>query len=188
MTEHNPTDPIEPTTPVEPAASSEAAESATQQAGGDESFSWTSEPGAGTTGREEAQDAGASAGNTAAATATAVLEQLRVAIDDLAERATPTVREFSARAAELAATAADRAAPFAQRAGEVTSEASSKLAERSRSWAADLRASIGETPSDATGATGPARSTGETATAGPEPTTPPPPAADNGSGDTASPA
>ena len=66
----------------------------------------------------------------------------REAVDDLAERATPTVREFSARAAEFAAVAADRAAPFARRAGEVTSDASAKLATKSRIWAADLRASL----------------------------------------------
>ena len=174
MTENNPTDPIEPVTRDEPATPPPAS--------ADESFSWTAEPKADDAAGEGMHGAnpGESAGSNAAATATAVLEQLRVAIDDLAERATPTVREFSARAAELAATAADRAAPFAQRAGEVTSEASSKLAERSRSWAADLRASIGEAPS--------ADTAGEPAKAAPETKTPPPPAADNGSGDTASPA
>ncbi len=40
-----------------------------------------------------------------------VLEQLRDAIDDLAERASPTVREYSARIAELAAFTADKTAP-----------------------------------------------------------------------------
>ena len=74
--------------------------------------------------------------------ATAILESLREAVDDLAERASPTVREFSARAAELAAVAADRAAPLAKRAGEATSDASGKLAEQvARSGPSDLRAS-----------------------------------------------
>jgi hypothetical protein len=59
--------------------------------------------------------------------------------------ATPTVREFSARAAEITASAADKAAPFARKAGEVTADASSKLADRSRHWAADVRASLGGT-------------------------------------------
>ena len=67
--------------------------------------------------------------------AQAILESLREAVDDLAERATPAVREIGARAAEFAAMAADRAAPLAKRAGEATSEASGKLAEKSRSWA-----------------------------------------------------
>ena len=68
--------------------------------------------------------------------------QLREAVDDLAERASPTVREFSARAAELAATAADKAAPMRKRAGEATADASGKLAEKSRTWASDIRASM----------------------------------------------
>ncbi len=94
-------------------------------------------------------DAGAGAkdesvGATAGAAAVQVLEQLRDAIDDLAERASPTVREYSARIAELAAFTADRTAPFLKRAGEATAEASGKLAERSRTWAADIRASQGQ--------------------------------------------
>ena len=83
-------------------------------------------------------------------TATAILESLRGAVDDLAERATPTVREFSARAAELAAVAADRAAPLAKRAGQATAEASGKLSSRSRDWAADLRSSLGSADDTAT--------------------------------------
>ena len=151
----------------------------------DETFSWTDDRAdGGAADHDQAHDASGSATSGAAATATAVLEQLRVAIDDIAERATPTVREFSARAAELAATAADRAAPFAQRAGEVTSEASSKLAERSRSWAADLRASMpGDHPEG--------HATGEgTGGKGSPDLTPPPPApeTESGSSEGASPA
>jgi hypothetical protein len=83
----------------------------------------------------------------AKATAENVLGSLREAVDDIAERAAPTVRELSARAAELTAAAAVKAAPLVKRAGEVTADASTKLAEKSRGWAADLRSSVG---SDAT--------------------------------------
>lgn len=93
----------------------------------DETFTWTEPP--------------ASPGPAGSA-ATSILESVRDAVDDLAERAGPSVREFSARAAELAAVAADKAAPLAKRAGEVTADASGKLATMSRTWAADLRASL----------------------------------------------
>ncbi len=135
------TDPLNPTNPGDPGDPAEPTPSTP-----DESYSWTSEgaAGGGAHGTEAGGDAtGASGASSAAGTATAILEQLREAVDDLAERATPTVREFSARAAELAAVAADRAAPLARRAGEVTSEASATLATKSRHWAADLRSSIG---------------------------------------------
>ena len=75
-----------------------------------------------------------------ATTATSILDSVREVVDDLAERAAPTVRELSARAAELTAIAADKAAPFAKRAGEVTADASGKLAAKSREWASELRA------------------------------------------------
>jgi hypothetical protein len=98
----------------------------------DETFTWTTEP-----------SPGDGATGTGAATATSILESVRDAVDDLAERAGPTVRELSARAAELTAIAADKAAPFAKRAGEVTADASGKLASKSREWASELRASVG---------------------------------------------
>ena len=82
------------------------------------------------------------AGSGASAAATSILESLRDAIDDLADRAGPTVREYSARAAEIAAVAADKAAPVARRAGQLTSDASSRLAERSREWAHEVRESL----------------------------------------------
>jgi hypothetical protein len=116
------TDPTTPTPPDEPKA--------------DETFTWT----------HPSPEPRATPGS-AGATATSILESVRDAVDELAERATPSVRKFSARAAELAAIAADRAAPLAKRAGEVTADASGKLATRSRGWAADLRASM---PSAAT--------------------------------------
>jgi hypothetical protein len=93
----------------------------------DETFTWTQPP-----------EAHAAAGSAAA---TSILDSVRDAVDELAERAGPSVREFSARAAELAAVAADRAAPLVKRAGEVTADASGRLATMSRTWAADLRAS-----------------------------------------------
>ena len=97
----------------------------------DETFTWTNE---GETGPE--------ARSTGGATATSILDSVRDAVDDLAERAGPTVRELSARAAELTAIAADRAAPLAKRAGEVTADASGKLASKSREWASELRTSV----------------------------------------------
>ena len=100
---------------------------------GDESFSWQDEPPA------EARAAGGS-------TATAILDTVRDVVDDIAERAAPTVRELSARAAELTAIAADKAAPLAKRAGEVTADASGKLATKSREWASGLRSTTAGTP------------------------------------------
>lgn len=109
------TDPINPTPTDEPKA--------------DETFTWTNEP---------AQEPGRSG---AAASAASILDSVRDVVDDLAERAAPTVRELSARAAELTAMAADKAAPLVKRAGEVTADASGKLASKSREWASELRAS-----------------------------------------------
>jgi hypothetical protein len=68
-----------------------------------------------------------------------MFDSLKVAANDLAERAGPTVRDLSARAADLTATAADKAAPLVRRAGAATADASVKLAEAARGWAADLR-------------------------------------------------
>lgn len=110
----------------------------------DETFSWT----------QPTPDPHGGAGSVGS-TATSILDSVRGAVDELAERAAPSVREFSARAAELAAVAADRAAPLAKRAGEVTADASGKLATKSRIWAADLRASMGSQGHDA-GPTAPA--------------------------------
>ena len=83
------------------------------------------------------------AGTGAASNATGILESLRDALDDLFERATPTVKEVSVKAAELVGTAADKAAPVARKAGEATADASSSLAEKSRTWAAGVRDSLG---------------------------------------------
>ncbi len=97
----------------------------------DETFTWTNET--------PSPDAARSGG---AATAANILDSVRDVVDELAERAAPTVRELSARAAELTAIAADKAAPLAKRAGEVTADASGKLASKSREWASELRASV----------------------------------------------
>ena len=87
----------------------------------------------------------------AAAKANDVLETLRETVEDLAERATPLLREFSVKAAEILASAADKAAPLAHKAGEATADASGKLAQKSRAWAAGTRESLAG--SDATGTT-----------------------------------
>lgn len=151
----------------------------------DESFTWTT----GDSTHDEHADAGGgastgstgSSGSSAGTTATAILESIRDAVDDLAERASPTVREFSARAAIFAADAADKAAPYVKRAGEATADAGGKLASKSRTWAAEVRASIPTADTDAPHAAG---STPDADA------TPPPPAAeaDNGSSDSAAPA
>lgn len=115
----------------------------------DETFTWTSDP--------AAPPADRAAGSS---TATSILDSVREAVDDLAERAGPTVRELSARAAELTAIAADKAAPFAKRAGEVTADASGKLAEKSREWASELRSIATADSASGTGEGGPAPTPG----------------------------
>jgi len=151
----------------------------------DETFTWTT----GDSAHGEHADAGptsssgstGSAGSSAATTATAILESIRDAVDDLAERASPTVREFSARAAVFAADAADKAAPYVKRAGDATADASGKLATRSRTWAADIRASMA---TDDAGAPSVAGATPE-AEAAPTPRAPEP---ESDSSDSATPA
>jgi hypothetical protein len=106
---------------------------------------------------------------TTAGTATVILDTIREVVDDLAERATPAIREFSARAAEIAADAADRAAPYVKRAGDATADASGKLAERSRTWAAEVRSSIPESPDGDDDGVGSSDRTEATATSAPDP-------------------
>jgi hypothetical protein len=127
------------------------------QPGGDESFTWT---------KESADPDGSKTGGT---TATAILDSVRDVVDDLAERAGPTVRELSARAAELTAIAADKAAPLAKRAGEVTADASGKLASKSREWASELRSAAGARDTGEPGEPAPTGST-SSESAPPEPT------------------
>jgi hypothetical protein len=90
----------------------------------------------------------ADSGNGAAAKATDVLETLRDAVEDFAEKAGPVVRQFSVKAADVVATAADKAAPLAHKAGEAAADASGKLAEKSRAWAAETRESLSGTDTD----------------------------------------
>lgn len=98
----------------------------TPPTGADETFGWTS-------------DDQASGNSDARATAERMLGQLQSMIDTIAVQAAPVVRQIGAKAAELAAVAADRAGPLAQRAADATADASVKIAERSRTLAADLR-------------------------------------------------
>ena len=97
----------------------------------------------GDTGPETARNAADDGSRDTAARANEVIEQIRDAVEDLAEKAAPAVKEFSAKAAELVAVAADKAAPLVQRAGEVTADASGKLAEKSRTFAHDIREQMG---------------------------------------------
>ncbi len=93
----------------------------------DETFGWTA---------EADQDSGP---NRAAATAREWLGQLQHMIENAAEQAGPVLRDVSAKAAELAAVAGEKAGPLAARAAELTAGAGTKLAERSRDLAAELR-------------------------------------------------
>ena len=90
----------------------------------------------------------ADTGTGAAAKASDVIESIRVAVEDFAEKATPVVRQFSVKAADAVATAADKAVPLAHKAGDAAADASGKLAEKSRAWAAGTRASMGDYPTD----------------------------------------
>jgi hypothetical protein len=93
----------------------------------DETFGWTDESTSG------------AGGGDARAAAERMLGQLQAMIDTVATQAGPVVRQIGAKAAELAAVAADRAGPLAHRAADATADASVKIAERSRTLAADLR-------------------------------------------------
>jgi hypothetical protein len=75
----------------------------------------------------------------ASAGAQQFLAQLQSMIDNIATQSAPVVREIGAKAAELAAIAAERAGPLAQRAAEVTQDVGSRVAERSRGFAEELR-------------------------------------------------
>ena len=113
-----------------PAAANTAAGSA------DESFGWTS-------------DTSESGQGGPGATAERMLAQLQSMIDSIATQAAPVVRQVGAKAAELAAAAADKAGPIAHKAADATADASVKIAERSRTLAADLRRDVGgSSPAD----------------------------------------
>lgn len=72
------------------------------------------------------------------------LDQLQSMIDDLATQAAPVVRQIGVKAAELAVLAGEKAGPIAHRAADATETAGIRLAERSRSFAEDLRRQQGE--------------------------------------------
>jgi hypothetical protein len=72
------------------------------------------------------------------------LSQLQAMIDNVATQAAPVMREIGAKAAELAAIAGEKAGPIAHKAAEVTESAGTKLAERGRVVAADLRRDAAE--------------------------------------------
>ena len=112
-------------------------------------------------GAETSHEAGGEAAKDTAAKANEMIEQFRDAVEDFAEKATPAVKEFSAKAAELVAVAADKAAPVVQRAGEVTADASGKLAEKSRTFAADIRQQMGGSDGGAKDATEAAKDAAE---------------------------
>lgn len=105
----------------------------TTPAGADETFGWTAQ-----------DDAPGTSGSDARTTAERMLGQLQSMIDTVATQAAPVVRQIGAKAAELAAVAADRAGPLAHRAADATEHAGERLAERSRTWAADLRSRTAE--------------------------------------------
>ena len=79
-----------------------------------------------------ADDTVKDAANGASEAASSFIDTIRHAFDDLAEKATPAVREASARAAELTSAAATKAVPLARKAGEATADASGKLAVKSQ--------------------------------------------------------
>lgn len=93
----------------------------------DETFAWT-----GDGQNDEAPEEATSNGRE-------WLTQLQSMIENITEQAGPVLRQVSAKAAELAAVAGEKAGPVAARAAELTAEAGSRIAERSRDIAAELR-------------------------------------------------
>lgn len=90
------------------------------------------------------------------------LVQLQQMIDRVAAEAAPVARDVAAKAAELAAVAGEKAGPFAKRAAEVTEDVGTRVAERSRRLADDLRhrgAEGGAPPPEAPAAEAPAAGT-----------------------------
>ena len=85
--------------------------------------------------------------------------QLQSMIDNLATNAAPVVREIGAKAAELAALAGEKAGPFAHRAADATATAGSKVAERGREVAAELRRDAARNGDSETPGSGPSSGT-----------------------------
>lgn len=93
----------------------------------DETFAWTGDS-------EKGSDS-----EGAASSAREWISQLQSMIENITEQAGPMLRQVSAKAAELAVVAGEKAGPVAARAAELTAEAGSRIAEKSRDLAADLR-------------------------------------------------
>ena len=125
---------------------------------GDESGTdWTNTGDAGGGSADEAAGGWSSGGRPGAGRASAMaqhwLAELQSIAENLAKESVPVIREVGAKAAEIAAIAADRAGPLAIRAADATAQASTRVAENSRSLAAELRrpptaGEGGESPAD----------------------------------------
>lgn len=84
-----------------------------------------------------------------------MVAQLQAMIDQVANNASPQLREIAAKAAELAAKAGERAGPLAQKAAVMTQSVGERVAARSSQVAADLRrAGGGDESSTAESSTG----------------------------------
>ena len=68
-----------------------------------------------------------------------VVRQLDAILENLANYATPVLREIAARAADLAAKAGDAAGPMAQGLADKTESAGGRLSTKGRELASDLR-------------------------------------------------
>jgi hypothetical protein len=81
------------------------------------------------------------------------LAQLQEMIDRVAAEARPVARDVAVKAAELAAVAGEKAGPYARRAADVTGDVGTRVAERSRRFADEMRqgAAEGGSPPDAPG-------------------------------------
>src|SRR5664280_2827510 len=77
--------------------------------------------------------------HTASSQAREWLAQLQQMIDQVAAHAAPVARDVAAKAAELAAVAGDKAGPLAKPAAEKTGEVGTRVADRSRRFAEEIR-------------------------------------------------
>ena len=92
-----------------------------------------------TSGARAPTDFVASNGSSHAQSAEPAVRQLDTIIDNLANYATPVLREIAARAAELAAKAGELAGPMAHKAADKTEQVGGRLATKGREVASDLR-------------------------------------------------
>ncbi len=67
------------------------------------------------------------------------LAQLQQMIDRVTTEAGPVARDVAVKAAELAAVAGEKAGPIARRAADVTGDVGTRVAQRSRRFADDMR-------------------------------------------------